>query len=379
MKLIEVDGKRLLRDTGITVPGGRFFNFNEDPQPLFVTVLFPCVLKSQVLQGRRGKHGWIRRCANADELLRNLAELREELRDVPCAGFLIETELQHTSEWLISMTIDRERGIPIVNYSAEGGMGVAVAESVPIKSSADLVSLDVPVNVKDVLVKLVNLFFKQDALSIEINPLAITNDGSCVALDAKVELDDAAAFRHPEWLLFHLLSESGRYLSERETAYAKRQEQAGHRGTLGRYVELDGDIAMILSGGGASLVAIDALKKAGGKPANYVEMSGNPDPDAVREAVKIVFSKPGIKAIWIAGSFANFTDIQATVGATLQAVADLGLKVPVVIRRDGPNAQVAQDDAKKWAADHGIAVRFDRADADLDISAQAVVVAAKIL
>jgi succinyl-CoA synthetase beta subunit len=379
MKLIEADGKRLLRDTGITVPDGRFFDFNDDSHSFIETVLFPCVLKAQVLQGRRGKRGWIRRCENADGLLRNLAELREELHDVPCAGFLVEQELPHKSEWLISVTIDCERGIPVVSYSAEGGMGVAVAASVPIKSSADVALLDISANVKDVLVKLVDLFFKQDMLSIEINPLAITVDGSCVALDAKVELDDAAAFRHPEWSSFCLLSESGRRLSERETAYAKRQEQAGHRGTLGRYVELDGNIAMILSGGGASLVAIDALKKAGGKPANYVEMSGNPDPDAVREAVKIVLSKPGIKAIWIAGSFANFTDIQATVGATLQAVADTCLNVPVVIRRDGPNAQAAQDDAKQWAVDYGITVRFDRADTDLDVSAQAVVAASKTL
>ena len=251
MKLIEVDGKRLLREIGITILDGRFFDFIEDPQPFLEDVIFPCVLKAQVLQGRRGKRGWIRLCENVDELLQNLAELREELRDVPCAGFLIEPELQHTSEWLISVTIDLERGIPIVNYSAEGGIGVAVTDSIPVASSADVVLLDMPENVKDVLAKLVDLFFKQDMLSIEINPLAITIDGSCVALDAKIELDDAAVFRHPEWSSFHILPEFGRRLSERETAYAKRQERAGYRGTLGRYVELDGDIAMILSGGGA--------------------------------------------------------------------------------------------------------------------------------
>ncbi|MBU1759148.1 hypothetical protein KKG31_08795, partial [Patescibacteria group bacterium] len=149
MRLIEIDGKQLLREVEIEVLASFFVLFDAEVDVKTIPS-FPCVLKTQVLQGRRGKRGWIRRCENVDELLRNLAELREELRDVPCAGFLIESELPHTSEWLISVTIDRERGIPIVNYSAEGGMGVAVAESVPIKSSADLVSLDVPVNVKDV-------------------------------------------------------------------------------------------------------------------------------------------------------------------------------------------------------------------------------------
>ena len=169
-------------------------------------------------------------------------------------------------------------------------------------------------NVPEILSKLKAAMEKNDALSIEINPLAILADGSYVALDAKVELDGAAAFRHPEWSELHRLATP---------------------------IELDGDIAVILSGGGASIVALDALQRAGGRPANYIEMSGNPDPESVRRASKIVLAKPGIRAIWIAGSYANFTDIQATVDATLAAADDVNLRVPVVIRRDGPNAEEA--------------------------------------
>ena len=377
MKLIEADGKRLLRDAGIETPTGVFIDFNSSSPVDLSSFIFPLYLKSQVLQGRRGKRGWIRRCVDANELQQNLTELREILHDIPCAGFLCEPETIHETEWLVSVFIDRLSGKIHASYTKEGGMNVSTATEFPINQPNDITALDVPEIIKQTIQELFEACLKNDAISLEINPLAVLADGRAIALDAKVELDDAAAFRHPEWSTLHLLSESGRALSEREEAYLKRQEQAGHRGTLGRYVELEGDIAMILSGGGASLVAIDALKLAGGNPANYVEMSGNPDPEAVRDAVKIVLSKPGIKAIWIAGSFANFTDIQATVGATLAAVADLGLTVPIVIRRDGPNAAAAKEDALQWATEQGVSIRFDRADVDLDTSAQAVVTAAK--
>ncbi|MBI4138605.1 hypothetical protein HY479_00450 [Candidatus Uhrbacteria bacterium] len=365
MKLIEADAKRLLRDAGITVPAA-----SRDRFPLYV--------KAQVLEGRRGKRGWVRRCSDAEELAKNISELEAMLRDTPHAEFLCETELPHEVEWLVSLTIDRDSGQIVGSVSEEGGVGVSAARSFPVHTPEDIGTLDLPNGIKKILASLFDAFQKHDALSIEINPLAVLADGSCVALDAKIELDDAAAFRHPEWAGFTALPESGRVRSEREEAYTLRQAQAGHRGTFGQYVELDGDIAMILSGGGASLVAMDALRAAGGRPANYVEMSGNPDPEAVREASRIVLSKPGIRAIWIAGSFANFTDIQATVMATIEAVRELGLRVPIVIRRDGPNAEAAKKDAERWASEHGVSLRFDFGDVDLDQSAAAAVAASRV-
>ena len=170
-----------------------------------------------------------------------------------------------------------------------------------------------------------------------------------------------------------VLSPYNRAMTEREKAYGELIRTAGHRGTLGTYLELDGDIAVIFSGGGASLVAFDALIAAGGKPANYVEMSGNPDPESVRLASKIVLSKPGIKALWIAGSFANFTDIEATISAMLNAVDEQAPNIPIVIRRDGPNAQAAQEEAARWSITHGQIIRFDRADVDFDTSARSVI------
>ena len=119
----------------------------------------------------------------------------------------------------------------------------------------------IPEQIRDVAMRLAALVKDQDALSVEINPLAVLADGSCIALDAKVELDDAAIGRHPEWESFVRLPTTDTPPTARELAYASFLEEGGHRGTFGRYVELDGDIALILSGGGASLVALDALQR----------------------------------------------------------------------------------------------------------------------
>lgn len=373
MLLIEHDGKQLLRELGVQAPQGVLAPL-EAAQAAF-TVLdwsHPWYLKAQVLQGRRGKSGLVRRVSSAAELAETIKSIREILGSTPCAGLVCDPAVEHSSEWLVSCDLDREQGCLRVNYSAEGGMGVAGAVSRSIKSEADWQTIEVPESIKQILRTLHAAMTKHDALSIEINPLAVLSDGSCMALDAKVELDDAAWSRHAEWANFvsHQLRGVGK--TEREQAFNGLLEAAGHRGTMGRYVELDGDIAVILSGGGASLLAMDALMRVGLKPGNYLEASGNPDPESLRKAAAIVLSKPGLKALWIAGSFANFTDIQATVMAVLGAMNDTGVRLPIVVRRDGPNADVAQNEALAWAKEHGISLVFHRGDTDLEQSAQAV-------
>lgn len=374
MKLIEADAKILLASVGIRVPTGTFLAWEADA--MNGPMAFPCYAKAQVLSGRRGKRGLVRRCADPHALTQALREMREALSGTPCAGFLLEPEIASDALWMVSMDLDRSEGAIRATVSASGGADVSEARATVVRSEADLAKRDVPEAVRDILIRLLAIFRTSDALSMEINPLAILADGSCVALDAKVELDDLAASRHPEWRARRRLAETHRIPSERESAYASLLEAAGHRGTLGKYIELDGDIALILSGGGASLLALDTLAEAGGRAANYVEMSGNPDAESVRAAAKIVLGKPGIRAVWIAGSFANFTDIRATVGAVLAAADEIGLRVPIVIRRDGPNADAARDEALRWGNERGIDVRFDRADIDLADSAKAVVAAA---
>lgn len=376
MKLIETDGKKMLSEAGIPVPSSVFIPFGVGVLP--DDVQYPLYVKAQVLQGHRGQQGFVRQCLNDQQTRQALVDMTASFGGIPCAGFRLETEILHDEEWFVSFDIDRAEGCIRLNVSAAGGVNVSTVQSCFVTSSEDIRCLNVPEQLHTVLQYLYGVFVQQDVLQLEINPLVRVGDGSYLALDAKIEIDDAASARHPEWSAYTVLSETGRVLSERELSYAQLLLEGGYRGTLGRLIELDGDIAVILSGGGASLVALDALKKAGGKPANYVEMSGNPDPEYVRRAARIVLSKPGLRAIWIAGSYANFTDINVTVSAVLAAIGDLDLCVPIVIRRDGPHAAEAKQAALQWAVERGVSLQFDRADTDLETSAQAVVIASRL-
>ncbi len=378
MLLIEHDGKQLLKKLGISIPGG-FFAPLDEAEAAFAALDWshPWYLKAQVLQGRRGKSGLVRRVDAQADLAPAIAAIRELLGSTPCAGLVCDPAVPFVSEWLVSCDIDREQGCLRINYSDQGGMAVAKATSTLIRSPKDWEGVNVPEAIKTVLQALQAAMKAQDALSMEINPLAVLANGSCLALDAKVELDDAAWSRHAEWSEFvsHKLSGIGK--TEREQAFNSLLNSAGHRGTMGRYVELDGDVAVILSGGGASLLAMDALLHSGIKPSNYLEASGNPDPESLRKAAAIVLSKPGLKALWIAGSFANFTDIQATVMAVLGAMDDTNVRLPIVVRRDGPNADAAQTEALAWGKERGINLTFHRGDTDLETSAQSVAQASK--
>jgi succinyl-CoA synthetase beta subunit len=373
MFLIEHDGKQLLRTLGIPVPESVFSGL-EEAEGVFASLdgSHSWYLKAQVLQGRRGKSGLVRRVDRLEELASIIASIRDVLGKTPCAGLVADPAIAHESEWLVSIDLDRERGALRINYSSEGGMAVSQARSVTIQTEEDWTRIEAPLVIIEVARKLHAAMSQQDALSMEINPLAILDDGSCMALDAKIELDDAAWSRHPEWaeLISHRLRGVGK--TEREQAFNLLLDSAGHRGTMGRYIELEGDIAVILSGGGASLVAMDALMHVGLKPGNYLEASGNPDPESLRKAAAIVLSKPGLKALWIAGSFANFTDIQATVMAVLGAMDDTGIRLPIVVRRDGPNADAGQAEALAWAKERSIPLTFHRGDTDLEASAKAV-------
>lgn len=369
MKLIEADGKHLLRTAGIETPPGALLPLNMQEWPAEAPWPAPLLVKCQVLQGRRGASGLILRCNTAEEFASVVATLRERLNGTPCAGFLCEPIIKIASEWFISVDVDRAAGELRAAVSVQGGQGVHAADDFYVR---DLDAQNIPAEIAIAIRQLAVLMGESDAVHAEINPYAQLQDGSFMALDAKIELDDAAAARHPERATFHMLPALSRALTEREQAYASFLETAGHRGTFGQYLELDGDIALILSGGGASLVALDAMQRAGGRAANYLEVSGNPEPEKLREAARIALAKPGLRGVWVAGSFANFTDIQATCRAVREAMDDLGLTLPVAIRRDGPSASEAEQESLAWAKARGSWLAFHRADTSLETSAAAL-------
>jgi succinyl-CoA synthetase beta subunit len=199
---------------------------------------------------------------------------------------------------------------------------------------------------EDLVSKLINLFFEIDATLLEINPLIKTKSGEYMALDAKIKLDDSAQGRHPEWK-FPPRSAPGHTPTQREIE-AKKIDEGDYKGVAGSaFFDIDGDIAVMSSGGGASLTAMDALIKNGGKPANYTEYSGNPSKEKVQKLTKVVLSKPDLHGLWIVGAVANFTDVYETLSGIIEGLREtekeLGRKFdfPIVIRRGGPRDKEA--------------------------------------
>jgi succinyl-CoA synthetase beta subunit len=293
----------------------------------------------QVLSGKRGKNNGIIFCMNTGDVQRAVDGLfQTNIRGQYVAAVLIEEKLAIAEEHYLSITYDTNKKQPILVYSTRGGMDI---EDVPENEivTHELRMIDGHTQLSDIpyAQELWHSFLKEDARVVEINPLVKTADGRMIAADAKIALDEDAFFRHDEWKQFEPRTMMGRLPTDRELAVKKIDEgEAYYRGTAGKYIEMDGDIAILFSGGGASIANMDALIKAGLKPANYTEYSGNPPREKVAALAKIVLSKPDLRGLWIAGGVANFTNIADTFAGIVDALDDIKPTYPIVVRRAGP-------------------------------------------
>jgi succinyl-CoA synthetase beta subunit/citryl-CoA synthetase large subunit len=185
------------------------------------------------------------------------------------------------------------------------------------------------VNAGALLEKLATAFLRVDGVTIELNPVIETSDGGLVALDAHVEIDDDAAYRLNEFVEPLGPSESfssGRPPTELEKQ-AQRIDAMDHRGVAGRVVEFDGDLALLIGGGGASLTVFDAIRRYGGRPANYCEVGGNPTVEKVSALVELLLSKPGVKRLAVIMNVVNNTRADVMARGTIEGVKRAG-RVP---------------------------------------------------
>jgi len=285
MKLYEYQGKELFKKYGIAVPG---------------MGAGPFVVKAQVLSGDRMKAGLVKFAANLEEAEQYKKELGGE--------GLIEDNIPHVSEHYLSFSYDTSTRGPVVAYSRKGGTGVADAAITPVNILDPHLPFEKDSELSIVAGKLWELFISEYALLAEINPLIETVTGKLIAADAKIIVDD-------------------------------EKTDPGQR----RFIDMGGDIAVLASGGGASLLNIDSLISAGGRPANYTEYSGNPPAKVVTELTKRVLSKEGLRGCWVVGGTANFTDIYETLRGFVDGLREVKPKpgYPIVIRRDGPRQKEA--------------------------------------
>ncbi len=371
MNLYEFEGKKLFEKHGIVTPKGVVVRRGDDARMKIEELRIKnFVVKAQVLSGKRGKNNGIRFCSSVEDGVAAINDLfKLNISGQYVAAVLIEEELSIAEEHYLSITYDTNKKQPVVIYSRQGGMDIEdVPEEKIEKTWVDVRSETTPYSPpsqggdtssgrndsltppyegggrgwSSVVQSLWSCFLTEDTRLVEINPLVKTADGQWVAADAKVAIDDDAFFRHEEWNQLEPRTMMGRLPTEREVAVKKIDEgEAYYRGTAGKYIELDGDIAMILNGGGASIANMDALIKAGLKPANYTEYSGNPPREKVYQLAKIVLSKPALRGLWMAGVVANFTNIKETFLGIIDALDEIKPTYPIVVRRDGPESQEA--------------------------------------
>lgn len=343
MNLYEWEGKQLFTKYGITTPRGIVVRRDEDTKKAYEDLgLKDVVVKAQVLSGKRGKNNGIKFCSSALEVEIAVREMFEtQIRGQYVAAVLIEEKLGILEEQYVSIVYDTNRKQPMLIYSCAGGMDIEdVAEDLIEKRELGIMNQELGFDGIPFAQELWNCFLSEDTRQVEINPLVKTADGRFVAADAKVAIDDDAFYRHDEWKNLEPRTMLGRLPTERELAVKKIDEgEAYYRGTAGKYIEMDGDIAILFSGGGASIANMDALIKCGLKPANYTEYSGNPPREKVAALAKIVLSKPGLRGLWIAGGVANFTNIADTFAGIVDAIDEVKPTYPIVVRRAGPNEE----------------------------------------
>ncbi|MCA8988404.1 MAG: ADP-forming succinate--CoA ligase subunit beta [Planctomycetaceae bacterium] len=366
MKIHEYQGKELFRGFGVPVPRGIVAKTPEDAAKAYQELGSSlAVVKSQIHAGGRGKgtfkehpqqHGVVLvRSAEeaADNAKRMLGQTLVTIQTGPegkqVNTLFVEEGLDIARELYLGIVIDRETHCPVLIMSSEGGMEIeVVAEKSPEKIlrehfEADLglmpyqarnmafaLGLEGPAirSAEKFLPAICRFFVDSDCSMAEINPLIVTGNGELVALDAKVTFDDNAMFRHKKF------SEL-RDLTEEEPAEVSAQE-AGLS-----YVKLDGNIGCLVNGAGLAMSTMDLIKLHGGEPANFLDVGGGASVEAVTEAFRIILADQNVKAVLV-NIFGGIMKCDVIVEALLTAYDKVGFHVPLVVRLEGTNVELAR-------------------------------------
>lgn len=349
MRLFEHEGLTLLREVGIPVVPGQLVDSPEEASEAAQRLGLPVVLKAQIPLGGRGKAGGVR-VAHSLEAARATAEalLQAEIRGHRVTQMLVQQHLDVVEALFVAATYDPTLRRPTLLASTSGGVDVEARAGRVLRKpfsartglatfQARELAIDLGytgrplLGLTDCLTRLAELFLRHDALLAEINPLVRTPDGHLVAVDAHVELDDDALFRHPDLVQrFGLAARADRPRSEFERRAAEI-DASDHRGVAGRMVAFDGDLGLLIGGGGASLTIFDALLDAGARPANYCEIGGNPSVWKIKELTKLILSQPNVRRLAVIMNVVSNTRVDLVARGVIKGVIELGQEPAEVI------------------------------------------------
>ena len=350
MRLLEFQAKRILKDRGIPVPKGVLLSSPEDLNQ----IALPAVLKAQVPVGGRGKAGAIRRVNQPKEAQTAIQELfASTVKGYPVAALLAEEPVEIKREVYIAYLIDKQVNLPLLIASSAGGVDIEeVARSSPskiikkhidpilgvqdfmIRSLAKALKIDDTRSLWNLIQAMVTLFHEVDASLVEINPLAITS-GGMVALDAKLILDDKAAYRHKE--LFETLQSEQKRLDRRKKTLPEELAE----GTGVTYVPLDGDIGIIADGAGTGMLTLDLIHEFGGRAANFCEMGGLSNAGTMEKAIEVILANPRVRVLLI-GLIGGMTRMDEMAEGIVQYTQKTKRDFPMAICMVGTKADVGK-------------------------------------
>lgn len=350
MNLQEYQSRELFKKFGIPVVDGSVASSMEEALSIAKILGYPVVVKAQVLAGGRGKSGGVKIASNEEELKEKTSKiLSMEIKGLKVNKVLIAKAVQIKKEFYVGFTVDRSSKRNVLIVSNEGGVEIEeVAKNDPEKilkmpldpllgmfsyqaknASMFLTSdKDVASKISTILEQLFRLYVSIDANLVEINPLALVSDGSVIALDAKIVVDDNALFRHPE-------IEAMRELTEEE----KLEIEAKSKGFT--YIKLNGSIGCLVNGAGLAMATMDLVKLFGGSPANFLDIGGSSNPEKVASAIEMILRDKNVKAILI-NIFGGITRCDDVANGLLEAIKKVKVEIPIVVRLTGTNEDIAK-------------------------------------
>ena len=355
MNLHEFQAKTLLSAYGIPVPPGRPATSAADARSAAEALGGGAwMVKAQVHAGGRGKAGGVRRAGSLEEvsalaqamLGTRLATRQTTARGQPISTVLIESTSDIAREFYLSLLVDRGRRQIAIMASAAGGMDIEeVAASEPERIVTEFVDPAAglqPFQVRrigfalgldagqrkqivTILQGLYRLFVEKDLGLLELNPLVTTTEGVLLALDAKIDVDDNALFRHGD-------------LRDLDDPSQHDEKEVRARQFDLNYITLDGDIACMVNGAGLAMGTMDIIKLYGGEPANFLDVGGGTDSEKVSEAFKLITSDPNVRAILV-NIFGGIVRCDLIAEGIIKAMRETGVDVPVVVRLEGTNVE----------------------------------------
>ena len=351
MKIHEYQAKDIFGAAGIPVPPGKVATTPAQARNIAASIGKTVVVKAQVHVGGRGKAGGVklaRTPEEAEKIAGNI--LGMDIKGLTVKKVLVTEAVEIASEAYLGVVIDRAIKRPVLIVSAAGGMDIEeVARRFPekiIKLELDPLLPIHPFHARHlayavyddpnvakqavgIITKLVNVFWENDCSLVEINPLVVTPANEVIAVDAKINFDDNAAYRHPEW-------EKMRDMDAEDPAEVEAKSNDLS------FVKLDGNIGCVVNGAGLAMATMDLVKRCGAEPANFLDIGGSSNPEKVMAAMRIITRDPNVKAI-LFNIFGGITRCDDVAKGIVQAVKQMKPKVPIVVRLTGTNEAEARD------------------------------------